>query len=41
VIRVYWDLLDDHGNRCTNEAIDSVFRVTLPGSGRSQTLKGP
>jgi hypothetical protein len=41
VIRVHWDLFDDHGNRCTNEAIDSVFRVTLPGSGRSQTLKGP
>jgi hypothetical protein len=41
VIRAHWDLLDDHGNRCTNESIDSVFQVTLPGSGRSQTLKGP
>lgn len=41
VIRVHWDLLDDHGNRCTNAVIDSVFHVTLPGSGRSQTLKGP
>jgi hypothetical protein len=33
--------IDDHGNRCTNENIDSVLQVTLPGSGRSQTLKGP
>lgn len=41
VIRTYWDLIDDHGTRCTNESIDSVFQVTLPGSGRSQTLKGP
>jgi hypothetical protein len=41
VIRVHWDLLDDHGNRCTNAVIDSVFHVTLPSSGRSQTLKGP
>jgi len=41
VINAHWDLIDDHGTRCTNEAIDSVFHVTLPASGRSQTLKGP
>jgi hypothetical protein len=41
VIKVHWDLLDDHGSRWTNEAFDSVFQVTLLGSGRSQTLKGP
>jgi hypothetical protein len=41
VIKVHWDLIDDHGNRCTNETIDSVFQVTLPDSGRSQMLKGP
>jgi hypothetical protein len=41
VIQVHWDLIDDHGHRCTNENIDSVFQVTLPGSGRSETLKGP
>ena len=34
VIRVPWDLFDDHGNRCTNAVIDSVFHVTLPDSGR-------
>ncbi len=41
VIKVHWDLLDDHGNRCTNEAFGSVFHITLPDSGRSQTLNGP
>jgi hypothetical protein len=41
VINVHWDLLDDHGQRFTNDAFDSVFQVTLPASGRSQTLKGP
>jgi hypothetical protein len=41
VIRVHWDLIDDRGNRYTNEAFDSVFQITLPGSGRSQTLKRP
>jgi len=41
VINVHWDLTDDHGNQCTNESVDSVFHVTLPGSGRSQLMKGP
>jgi hypothetical protein len=41
VIRAHWDLIDDKGNRCTNQSIDSVFHITLPGSGRTQTLKGP
>jgi hypothetical protein len=41
VIRLHWDLIDDKGSRCTNQSIDSVFHITLPGSGRSQTLKGP
>jgi hypothetical protein len=41
VIRLHWDLIDDMGNRCTNQSIASVFHITLPGSGRSQTLKGP
>ena len=34
-------LLPDRGQRCTNDAYDSVFHITLPGSGRSQTLRGP
>lgn len=33
-------LSPDRGRRCTNDAYDSVFRITLPGSGRSQTLRG-
>jgi hypothetical protein len=40
-IKVHWDLTDDHGKACTNESYDSVFYLTLPASGRSQTLKGP
>jgi hypothetical protein len=38
---VRWDLTDDHGWRCTNDTYDSVFYITLPGSGRSQVLRGP
>jgi hypothetical protein len=41
IIKVHWDLTDDHGKGCTNESYDSVFHLTLPASGRSQTLKGP
>ena len=39
--RVHWDLKDDHGRRCTNDSYDSVFHITLPDSGRAQTLRGP
>jgi hypothetical protein len=38
---VRWDLTDDRGHRCTNDSYDSVFHITLPASGRSQTLRGP
>ena len=38
---VHWDLTDDRGRRCTNDSYDSVFDITLPDSGRSQTLRGP
>jgi hypothetical protein len=38
---VHWDLTDDRGRRGTNESYDSVFKITLPDSGRSQTLRGP
>jgi hypothetical protein len=41
LIKVHWDLTDDHGKGCTNESYGSVFHLTLPDSGRSQTLKGP
>jgi hypothetical protein len=41
VIDVKWDLKDDHGNKCTNDSIKAVFHVTLPDSGRTQTLREP
>ncbi len=41
ILTAHWDLLDDHGRRCTNDSYDSVFWITLPDSGRSQTLRGP
>ena len=41
VIKLQWDLIDEHGTRYTNNHFDSVFEVTLPDSGRRQRLKGP
>ena len=41
VIKIHWNLTDDQGRRCTNNAFGSRFRIALPDSGRSQTLNGP
>jgi hypothetical protein len=41
VIKVHWDLMDDRGQRFTNDFFNSVFHLTFPDSGRTQTLKGP
>jgi hypothetical protein len=41
VIDLEWNLLDEKGNRYTNNSFDSYFHVTLTRSGRSQTLKQP
>ncbi len=41
VMKVSWDLKDDEGRRCTNQSFGTVFHITLPASGRSQTQKGP
>jgi len=41
VVKVHWDLKDEQGRRCTNEFFDTILQITLPESGRSQTLKGP
>ncbi|MFZ0827978.1 MAG: hypothetical protein WAO02_11200 [Verrucomicrobiia bacterium] len=38
---VVWNLVDDHGHRLNGETFNSIVRITLPDSGRSQTLKGP
>jgi hypothetical protein len=40
-IRERWDLLDAQGQRFTGDGFNSVFQITLPDSGRTQTLKGP
>ena len=41
IIHVDWDLLDDRGQKYTNHSFVSFFHITLPGSGRSQTLRQP
>src|SRR2546427_8678879 len=33
--------IDQNGQRYTNNSFNSIFHVTLPDSGRSQTQKGP
>jgi hypothetical protein len=40
VINVHWDLMDDQGKRYTNDSFESSFQITLPDSGRSQTMRG-
>jgi hypothetical protein len=41
VINIHWNLIDEHGQRYTNPSLDSVFNITLPDSGRTQSMKGP
>lgn len=41
VIKIHWDLTDDQGRPCTNNAFGTRFQIHLPRSGRSQTLNGP
>jgi hypothetical protein len=41
IIHADWDLLDDRGQKYTNHSFVSFFHITLPGSGRSQTLRQP
>ncbi|MGO8838275.1 MAG: hypothetical protein ACLQAH_12730 [Limisphaerales bacterium] len=38
---VVWNLVDDHGHRLNGETFNSIVHITLPDSGRSQTLRGP
>ncbi|HXI73851.1 MAG TPA: hypothetical protein VNN22_26205 [Verrucomicrobiae bacterium] len=40
-LKAHWDLVDEQGQRFTGDFFDSVFHLTLPDSGRTQTLKGP
>jgi hypothetical protein len=39
VIKVHWDLTDDHGGKYTNDSFESVYEIKLPDSGRSQKIK--
>lgn len=41
IINEHWDLIDEQGRKYTNASLDSVFNVTLPDSGRTQSMKGP
>jgi hypothetical protein len=36
-----WNLVDDHSHRLNGETFNSIVHITLPDSGRTQTLKGP
>ncbi len=38
---VVWNLVDDHGQRLHGETFNSIVHITLPDSGRTQTLRGP
>lgn len=40
-IEVHWDLTDEQGNKFTNDTVDAVFHVTLPGgtAARNSTLR--
>jgi len=38
---VLWDLVDDHGQKLHGETFNSIVHLTLPDSGRTQTLRGP
>ena len=38
---VVWNLVDDRGQRFPGGTINSIVQLTLPDSGRTQTLRGP
>ena len=39
--KIVWNLGDDHGHRLIGETFNSIVHITLPDSGRTQTLRGP
>jgi hypothetical protein len=41
VLELFWDLKDERGTLCTNTEYRTVFHITLPDSGRAQTIRGP
>jgi hypothetical protein len=38
---IVWNLVDDHGQQLQGEPFKSTVQITLPDSGRTQTLRGP
>ena len=40
-IKTVWNLVDDHGQKLHGETFNSIVHITLPDSGRTQTMKGP
>lgn len=41
LMTIHWDLVDDHGIRRTNSSFNTLIKVNLLDSGRTQTLRGP
>jgi hypothetical protein len=39
--KTVWNLMDDHGHQLNGEPFNSIVHITLPDSGRAQTLRGP
>jgi len=39
--KIVWNLVDDQGRRLNGETFNSIMHITLPDSGRTQTLRGP
>ena len=38
---VSWNLVDGSGRRFDGDEFNSIFHLTLPDPGRTQTLRGP
>jgi hypothetical protein len=41
IVKLHWNLTDEQGKRWNGDFFESVLHVTLPESGRTQTLNGP
>ncbi len=41
IMKLRWDLIDSKGIHFAGDEFNSVIHVTLPDSGRSQTMRGP
>lgn len=39
IIKVHWDMTDEHGVKYTNESFEDTFDIKLPDSGRRQVIK--